>query len=169
MPSQPRRQHRRNSQHQPASEDEAEVVVDDADIDQDLRTGGDNVCCHFTHTTSCSPLPQDISRQAHELVRLALFTEQKRTVIRREDINKKSTRLPFSACLRSISRVLFSPPVLGSATRPFNTVFNHAQKILRKTFGMELVELRSRPEPDNPTAGTQADDAVLATGIKKRG
>jgi len=32
---------------------------------------------------------QELSRKANDLVRLALFAEQRRTVLRREEINKK--------------------------------------------------------------------------------
>jgi hypothetical protein len=64
--------------------------------------------------------------------------------------------------------------VLGSSARSFNTVLEHAQKILRKTFGMELVELRSRAEiqVDGNANGNKDDDleeARNATGVKKKG
>lgn len=50
-----------------------------------------------------------------------------------------------------------------------------AQKILRKTFGMELVELRSRAEihTDGNANGNKDDDLEEArkatTGVKKKG
>jgi len=34
---------------------------------------------------------QELSRKANDLVRLALFAEQRRTVLRREEINKKGS------------------------------------------------------------------------------
>jgi hypothetical protein len=55
-------------------------------------------------------------------------------------------------------------------------VFEQAQKILRKTFGMELVELRSRAEihaDGNADGGGGNDDdlkdARKAAGVKKKG
>jgi melanoma-associated antigen len=50
-----------------------------------------------------------------------------------------------------------------------------AQKILRKTFGMELVELRSRAEihaegnADNNNKDDDLEEARKATGVKKKG
>ncbi|KDQ58128.1 hypothetical protein JAAARDRAFT_257770 [Jaapia argillacea MUCL 33604] len=87
----------------------------------------------------------ELTRKANELVRLALFTEQKRSALRKDDINKK---------------------VLGSNTRQFNVVLAEAQKILKKTFGMDLVELRSRAGLDGEaTAGAAAESG---TGLKKK-
>ncbi|KAG6812817.1 hypothetical protein H0H92_000275 [Tricholoma furcatifolium] len=56
--------------------------------------------------------------------------------------------------------------VLGQNTRAFNIVFSLAQEILKKAFGMELVELQTR-------AGLEADGATQeedrnATGVKKK-
>ena len=53
--------------------------------------------------------------------------------------------------------------VLGSNTRAFNAVFERAQKILQKTFAMELVELQSRNYREE-----DAEDRN-ATGVKKKG
>ena len=53
--------------------------------------------------------------------------------------------------------------MLGSNTRAFGAVFEKAQEILRRTFGMELVELHRGAddvEDDTQTAGT---------GLKKKG
>ncbi|KIK95751.1 hypothetical protein PAXRUDRAFT_826703 [Paxillus rubicundulus Ve08.2h10] len=87
----------------------------------------------------------DLDRKASDLVRLALFTEHKRVPLRREEINKK---------------------VLSSNTRSFNVVFEKAQRLLRKTFAMELVELQSRSfREQDPAAG---DDLHNATGVKKK-
>ncbi|KAF8839978.1 MAGE-domain-containing protein, partial [Paxillus ammoniavirescens] len=82
---------------------------------------------------------------ASDLVRLALFTEHKRVPLRREEINKK---------------------VLSSNTRSFNVVFERAQRLLRKTFAMELVELQSRSYREQDPAG--GDDLHNATGVKKK-
>jgi hypothetical protein len=91
----------------------------------------------------------DLDRKASDLVRFALFMEQRRTLIRREDINKK---------------------VLASNSRLFNSVLERAQKLLRKTFAMELVELQSRNyrEQDNVVAGDDLQEARNATGVKKK-
>ncbi|KAG8908618.1 hypothetical protein FRB99_004906 [Tulasnella sp. 403] len=68
------------------------------------------------------------TRRAYDLVRMAIFEEQKRGVLRRTDINKR---------------------IMGEYTRAFNYVFDEAQAILRKTFGLEMVELMTRTERDN--------------------
>ena len=57
------------------------------------------------------------------LVRLALACEHARQPIRRSDISSK---------------------VLGTSSRQFRTVFDGAQLALRRTFGMEMVELPAR-------------------------
>ncbi|KAL0953796.1 hypothetical protein HGRIS_004980 [Hohenbuehelia grisea] len=93
----------------------------------------------------------DLARKANDLVRLALFNEHKRTPLRREEITKK---------------------VLGSSSRAFTIVFEKAQEILRSTFGMEMVELRSRAEVNKTANGANdeddLDEARKAAGIKKR-
>jgi melanoma-associated antigen len=51
-------------------------------------------------------------------------------------------------------------------------VFDKAQNILRKTFAMELIELRSRAELDkaaNRHAEEEMEEARNATGIRRRG
>ena len=80
-----------------------------------------------------------------------------------------------------------SKKVIGSQRGAFKTVFEEAQKILRGTFGMELVELPSRTathdtaggatgrdKPPQEKAGTQngdegAGDRQAVTGLKKKG
>ncbi|KAF8882956.1 MAGE family-domain-containing protein [Infundibulicybe gibba] len=93
----------------------------------------------------------DLWRKAHDLVRLALFVEYKRTPIRREDITKK---------------------VLGSNGRLFKNVFDKAQSILQRTFGMELVELQSRAGLEQEANAENNEDPLTearkAAGIKKR-
>jgi len=64
--------------------------------------------------------------------------------------------------------------VLGTNTRSFNLIFDMAQKVLRKTFGMELIELRSRAEihAEGNANGNKDDDleeARKAAGVKKKG
>jgi hypothetical protein len=102
-------------------------------------------------------------------VRLALFQEQRRMPLRRDDISKK---------------------VIGSQRGVFKVVFDEAQKILRGTFGMELVELPTRAATHDTVAaaggasgrdrtqqekaGTQngdegAGDRQTVTGLKKKG
>ncbi|KAG7442695.1 MAGE-domain-containing protein [Guyanagaster necrorhizus] len=96
-----------------------------------------------------APRDDDLVRKSNQLVRLALFAENKRNPLRREEISKK---------------------VLGSSTRSFNQVFQLAQNTLRKTFGMELVELRSRAELGKDSVGGDEDlDEVRKTaGVKKK-
>ena len=81
---------------------------------------------------------------------------------------RKARRVPLWAA-RGCSPVKL---VLGSNPRLFKHVLDEAQQILRKTFGMELVELRSRAELDravNGNADDDADEARNGTGIKRRG
>lgn len=63
--------------------------------------------------------------------------------------------------------------VLGSNARLFNRVFERAQGILKKTFGMEFVELQSRAllDQDANTDANEDDlnEARKATGVKKKG
>ncbi|KAL1662948.1 MAGE family-domain-containing protein [Schizophyllum commune] len=92
----------------------------------------------------------DLTLKANALVRLALFSESKRTALRREEIAKK---------------------VLGGSARQFGAVLAIAQKILRDTFGMELVELPSRAALEKEANGdkdAELEDAQRATGVKKR-
>ncbi|KAK0497975.1 MAGE-domain-containing protein [Armillaria luteobubalina] len=95
------------------------------------------------------PRDDDLVRKSNQLVRLALFAEHKRNPLRREDISKK---------------------VLGSNTRAFNQVLQLAQTTLQKTFGMELVELRSRAELGKDSIGGDDDleEARKAVGVKKK-
>jgi hypothetical protein len=52
----------------------------------------------------------------------------------------------------------------------FNSVFAAAQEILRKTCGMELVELMTRMEKEKGLGGADdAGDENNMTGIKKKG
>ncbi|KAJ8515467.1 hypothetical protein ONZ45_g7134 [Pleurotus djamor] len=134
-------QARRQTQAHDESEDEGHNDDDDAendagmDVDEDSSQGADG----------------DLARKAADLVRLAIFNENKRTPLRREEISKK---------------------VMGSNTRAFNRVFELAQGILHKSFGMELVELQSRADIDreeyeNEDGGTQTQDASQR-GKKKK-
>jgi hypothetical protein len=58
--------------------------------------------------------------------------------------------------------------VLGNAhSRQFNAVFEEAQKVLRNTFGMEMVELRTRAAlVSEPVAAGEAVDKQLADAAK---
>jgi hypothetical protein len=53
--------------------------------------------------------------------------------------------------------------VLGSSSRNFAVVFDRAQGILRRTFGMELAELH------RGHALEDGEDAQTGTGMKKKG
>jgi len=85
----------------------------------------------------------EIVKKANDLVRLALFTEQRRVPLRRDDISKK---------------------VLGAKSRSFGDIYSRAQDILRKTFGMELVELRARAETEDSSLLKEKE----AMNIKKK-
>ncbi|KAL7278017.1 hypothetical protein ACG7TL_007977 [Trametes sanguinea] len=90
-------------------------------------------------------LQQETERKARDLVRLALFHEQRRIPLKRDEISKK---------------------VLGSHPRSFNAVYAAANDILKRTFGMELVELHSS-SPDNEI--NEKDAEMLKTaGLKKK-
>ncbi len=96
---------------------------------------------------SLTPHEQDLRKRATDLVRLALFNEQKRMPLRRDEISKK---------------------VMGSQRGTFKTVFDEAQKILRATFGMELVELPTRAAThDTSGGGTSRGKAQEKAGTRK--
>ncbi|KIK46864.1 hypothetical protein CY34DRAFT_800038, partial [Suillus luteus UH-Slu-Lm8-n1] len=129
----------RGSRRAAVEEDEDESAGDDDDQDMDI----DGTQARLADADA------DLDRKASDLVRFALFMEQKRSLIRRDDINKK---------------------ILASNSRLFNHVLERAQKLLRKTFAMELVELQSRNyrEQDNGVAGDDLQEARNATGVKKK-
>ncbi|KAI0641676.1 MAGE family-domain-containing protein [Trametes meyenii] len=88
---------------------------------------------------------QEVQRKAQDLVRLALFHEQRRIPLKRDEISKK---------------------VLGTNSRSFNVVFAAANDILQKAFGMALVELHSTP---NDKEISEKDAEMLKnTGVKKK-
>ncbi|KAG1858529.1 MAGE-domain-containing protein [Suillus subluteus] len=132
----------RGSRRAPVEEEEEEENSGDDD-DQGMDINGSQA------RLAESDADVELDRKASDLVRFALFMEQRRTLIRREDINKK---------------------VLGSNSRLFNSVLERAQKLLKKTFAMELVELQSRNyrEQDNVVAGDDLQEARNATGVKKK-
>jgi hypothetical protein len=162
----------RTQRHFEDVDDEEEVMVQDYDDNEEAGldgTGGGTVL-NATH-----PLPlvasgpthfnthkQDLKKRATDLVRLALFQEQRRMPLRRDDISKK---------------------VVGSQRGAFKAVFDEAQNILRGTFGMELVELPTRAATHDTAAAaggaagkdrTQngdegAGDRQAVTGLKKKG
>ncbi|KAF8465443.1 MAGE-domain-containing protein [Russula ochroleuca] len=115
QPSQTQRYGR--SQRRLEDEDDDEMVVQNSE-DED-ETGMDD-------TTT------DLKKRATDLVRLALFHEQGRMPLRRDEITKK---------------------VMGSQRGAFKTVFEEAQNILRGMFGMELVELPTRAAAHDSAGG----------------
>lgn len=58
---------------------------------------------------------------------------------------------------------------LVSSPRSFNRVFTAAQRILNKTFGLEMVELMSRVERDKATAPDDTSGVSATGGKKKKG
>ncbi|KAH9896018.1 MAGE family-domain-containing protein [Cubamyces lactineus] len=100
---------------------------------------------------------QDIERKARDLVRLALFHEQRRIPLKRDEISKKGSLHALSAS---------SGRMLGSNSRSFNMVFAAANDILKRTFGMELVELHSTSQDADIS---QKDAEMLKNaGVKKK-
>ncbi|KAI0357198.1 MAGE-domain-containing protein [Trametes cingulata] len=87
---------------------------------------------------------QEIERKARDLVRLALFHEQRRIPLKRDEISKK---------------------VLGANSRSFNVVFAAANDILQKMFGMELVELHTTTHDKEID---EKDAEMLKTAVLKK-
>lgn len=58
---------------------------------------------------------------------------------------------------------------MGSNSRAFSRVFDAAQEKLRKVFGMELVELRSRAEIAKDAIGADDENEQRAATGKKKG
>ncbi|OSD02310.1 hypothetical protein PYCCODRAFT_1477861 [Trametes coccinea BRFM310] len=69
--------------------------------------------------------PQENERKARDLVRLVLFHEQRSMPLKQNGISS------------------LVPVMLGYHPRSFNAVYAAANNILKRTFGMELVELHS--------------------------
>ncbi|KAF8635766.1 hypothetical protein AX17_003865 [Amanita inopinata Kibby_2008] len=143
----------RNSQPEPSQvslyqDGEAE---EDHEQEQEVEVeGGGDV--NMDQDVFVASAESDVMRKASDLVRLALFAEQRRTPLRREEILKK---------------------VLGPNTRLFNRVFTHANHILRTNFGMGLIELPTRGsinQNDNNDGdqGDELDEARKVTGWRKK-
>ncbi|KAI0321546.1 MAGE family-domain-containing protein [Amylostereum chailletii] len=107
--------------------------ADDEDEDEDEELGDEE---DGEEDSVADPFAQDLNKKIAGLVRLALFNEQKRLPLRREEISKR---------------------VLGSQRSAFKPVFDGAQQILRATFGMELVELQTRSAAHGTATGKDAD------------
>ncbi|KAG8829053.1 hypothetical protein FRC18_009622 [Serendipita sp. 400] len=80
---------------------------------------------------------EDIEKKANELCRLALFSEYKRSILKREEINKK---------------------VMGGISKAFPEVLAKANKRLRAAVGCEIVELMSKEEREKTIVGAAAND-----------
>ncbi|CCM00210.1 uncharacterized protein FIBRA_02238 [Fibroporia radiculosa] len=149
MPRAGTRSQRQPSQSQPrlqrGGQAQSQRVAnrDDEDDEEDEQEGAVDQDEDMRGTDAHS----ELERKAQDLVRLALFTENKRIPLKRDEISKK---------------------VLGSSTRAFNTVLARAQEILRKTFGLELVELQSRAALDQDADDKDAD-LLKNTGVKRKG
>ena len=142
QPSQTQTQRYGRSQRRLEDEDDDEVAVQNSDDDEE--TGMDDTTTvrvalvsyisdsFLSFQLNLTPHEQDLKKRATDLVRLALFHEQGRMPLRRDEISKK---------------------VMGSQRGAFKAVFEEAQNILRGTFGMELVELPTRAAVHDPTGG----------------
>ena len=106
---------------------------------------------------------QEIEKKARDLVRLALFNEQRRMPLRRDEISKKGALRYCSDILTGVEQI---SAVLGSATRSFSVVLAAANQILQRTFGMELVEMQAMPT-DKDMSEKDAD-LLKTTGVKKK-
>ncbi|KAG8808901.1 hypothetical protein FRC17_003718 [Serendipita sp. 399] len=114
------------------------MEVDDADDAGNASTGRKQKGTRKSGAASGPALSaQDIEKKANELCRLALFTEYKRNILKREDINKK---------------------VMGGNSKAFPEVLAKANKRLRASVGCEIVELMSKEEREKNIVGAVADD-----------
>ena len=117
---------------------------------------------------------KSIERKASNLVRLALFTEYRRTLLKRDEIAKKGV-WHLRMAVYAFTELGTRRSVLGGLTRKsdFQLVLDRAQQILRKTFAMELHEVMSRAEMDRADAARDGanvqDDETTLPGLKKRG
>ncbi|KAH8827382.1 MAGE-domain-containing protein [Flagelloscypha sp. PMI_526] len=127
----------------PASDDESDNNQMDVDDDENSDDDDDGQDADLRNGNG------DTQRKAAALVRLALFTEYRRVPLKREDITKK---------------------VMGKHTRDFNQVFSLAQQKLRKTFGMELVELKHKGALANEdsTRGQSTAEKDAENGGRKK-
>jgi hypothetical protein len=62
-----------------------------------------------------------------------------------------------------------SKKVIGSQRGAFKTVFEEAQKILRGTFGMELVELPTRTATHDAAGGATGKDKTQEKAVTQNG
>lgn len=129
---------------------------------------------------------QEVYRRANDIVRLALATEYKRGALKRTDMIEKSgcfnsyaflihlldlKEVDKTFKLRRVSRpkaynslpFLLSPPHLLSLSvlgkdhaRAFPLILQRACKILKRSFGYELVELRARGTENEQLKAQQA-------------
>ncbi|KXN72024.1 MAGE-domain-containing protein [Conidiobolus coronatus NRRL 28638] len=82
------------------------------------------------NSPSINQIDELIERKAVQLVRYAIFNENKKAPIKKEDITKK---------------------ILGDMSRSFQKVFDRAQQILKDVFGLKLVEL---PQKDTAASAS---------------
>lgn len=96
---------------------------------------------------------QEVRRKSKDLVRLALFDEHRRVAIKREDISRKGR----STILTTLAHADFLPlqVLKKEGAKAFPVIFNRAQKILRDSFGFELVEVRARGVENDQILQTQ--------------
>jgi hypothetical protein len=84
---------------------------------------------------------KEIERKAGALARLAMFTEYRRGILKREEIHKRGTHLRTRQSLELIPHT-----VMGGNSKAFPVVLEKANKHLRSVMGYEIVELMSRTE-----------------------
>jgi len=86
--------------------------------------------------------PKEIERKAGALARLAMFTEYKKGILKREDISKKGMHIGQSQSLE----FYYVTTVMGGNPKAFPIVLERANKYLRSAMGYEIIELMSRTE-----------------------
>ncbi|KAF8272190.1 MAGE family-domain-containing protein [Lactarius quietus] len=151
----PSRTQRQFAQTQNASQTQyrrSQRRVEDEDQDEEIALDSDE------DEAGANDAGTDVNKRAIDLVRLALFHEQRRMPLRRDEISKK---------------------VMGSQRGTFKAVIYEAQNILRDTFGMELAELPTRAAAHDPSGagqdktqdkqnGEHAGERQKVTGLKKK-
>ncbi|KIM31277.1 hypothetical protein M408DRAFT_327538 [Serendipita vermifera MAFF 305830] len=115
----------------------AEMDLDDDEEEAPARRKKGTASRKSGTTAATGLSSDDIDKKARDLCRLALFTEYRRTVLKREDINKK---------------------VMGGNTKAFPEVLAKANKRLKAALGYEIVELMSRADREKTLLGGMEED-----------
>lgn len=139
---------RRDEEEEEENFEEQVMDVDEADDDDAPRERGTKPGRKGGGAGSVLG-PAEIERKADELCRLALFTEYRRQILKREDINKQ---------------------VMGGNSKSFPEVLARANRRLKAALGYEIVELVPKAEREKNLLGAVArgdDDARKKASTKQ--